>query len=276
MFPDDMAMVSHQQDRLQRLMDKFSDACNFFSLTISQKKTQVMGQATPAPSCITVNAEELEVVHQFQYLGSTTTDTLSLDVELCKFIGKALTTLSKLTKRVWENKHLTILQTLMSTKPVSSALLYGSEPWSTYSTQEWKLQVFHLRCLCRILGITWQDKVQNNDFLTRTSIPSMFTLLCQCHLCWLGHVHRMEAGCIPKDLLYGKFTTRARCRGHPQLCFKNVCKYDMKACNTKPSHGEPLQTTEPCGSTKCHKGWKEVRLPSEEKNNGRQARRTAS
>ena len=100
---DDVAMVSHQQDGLQRLMDKISDACDLFSLTISQKK--FMGQATPAPPCITVSNEELEIAHQFQYLGSTTTDTLSLDVELSKWIGKASTTPSKLTKRVWENKH---------------------------------------------------------------------------------------------------------------------------------------------------------------------------
>ena len=68
-------------------MDKFSDACDLFSLTIIQKKTQVKGQATPAPPCITIRGEELEVVHQLQYLGSTTTDILSLDVELSKHTG---------------------------------------------------------------------------------------------------------------------------------------------------------------------------------------------
>ena len=102
LFADDVAMVSHQQDGLQRLMDKFSDACDLFCLTISQKKIQVIGQATPAPPHITVSGEELEVAHQFQNLGSTTKDTLSLDVELSKCIGKASTTLSKFTKSVWE------------------------------------------------------------------------------------------------------------------------------------------------------------------------------
>ena len=58
----------------------------------------------------------------------------------------------------------------------------------------------------------------------------MFTLLCQC-LHWLGHVHRMEDGHIPKDLLYGELPTGSRSRGHPQLCFKDICKCDMKACN---------------------------------------------
>ena len=97
LFADNVAMVSHQEDGFQRVMDKFSDVCNFFSLTISQKKIQVTGQTTPAPPCIAINVEELEVVHHFQYLGSTTTDILSLDVDLSKCIGKASTTLSKLT-----------------------------------------------------------------------------------------------------------------------------------------------------------------------------------
>ena len=35
LFADGIAMISHQQDRLQGLMDRFSDACNIFSLTIS-------------------------------------------------------------------------------------------------------------------------------------------------------------------------------------------------------------------------------------------------
>ena len=156
LFADNIAMVSHQQDGLQRLMDKFSDACDLFGLTIGQKKTQVMGQATPAPLCIRVIGEELEVVHRFHYLGSTTTDTLSLDVELRKCIGKTLTTLSKCIKKVWENKHLTIPTKIKVYKAcVISTLLYGSKSWTTHSTQEQKIQVFHLRCFCRILGITW-------------------------------------------------------------------------------------------------------------------------
>ena len=231
LFADDVAMASHQLDGLQRLMAKFSDACNFFSLTISQKKTQVMGQATPAPPCITINEEELKVVHQFQYLGFTTTDTLLLDVELSKCIGKSSTTLSKLTKRVWKNKHLKIPTKINVFKAcIISTLLYGSESWSTYSTQEQKLQVFHLRCLCRILGITWQDKVQNNDVLSRAGIPLMFTLLHQCHLCWLVHV--------PKYLLNDELVTGARCRGCPQPYFKDVCKHDMNVCNIQTKSWE--------------------------------------
>ena len=44
---------------------------------------------------------------------------------------------------------------------------FYSEFWTTYSTQEWKLQVFNLGYFRRILGNTWYDKVRNNDVLSR-------------------------------------------------------------------------------------------------------------
>ena len=276
LFADDAALVSHQQDGLQSLMDRFSDACDLFGLSISQNKTQVMGQATPSPPCITVNGEELEVVHQFQYLGSTTTDTLSLDVDLNKRICKVSTTLSKLTKTVWENKHLTIPTKISVYKAcVISTLLYGSESWTTYSTQEQKLQVFHLRCLCRILGITWQDKVPNNDVLLRAGIPSMFTLLRQRRLRWLGHVHRMEDGRIPKDLLYGELATGARRRGRPQLRFKDVCKRDLKACNIDTKLWETLADNRNLWKLHVSQGLKSGEAAIRAKNDARRARRIA-
>ena len=222
LYADDADLVSHSEDGLQRLLDRFSNSCDQFGLTISLKKTQVMGQATPAQPLLKINGENLEVVHQFQYLGSTMTDTLSLDVEISKRIGLAFTTLSKLVKRVWENKHLKIPTKVNVYKAcVISTLLYGSESW-TYSTQERKLQAFNPRCLRRILGITWQDKVPNNEVLSRAGIPSMYTLLRQRRLRWLGHTHRMADGRIPKDLLYGELATGSRRRIQPHLHFKDV------------------------------------------------------
>ena len=37
-----------------------------------------------------------------------------------------------------------------------------------------------------------------------------------------GHVHRMDDGRIPKVPLYGKLANGARCKGRPQLRFKDV------------------------------------------------------
>ena len=108
-----------------------------------------------------------------------------------------------------------------------STLLFGSESWTTYASQEKRLNIFHMRCLRRILSISWTDKVSNNEVLARANIPSMFTLLRQRRLRWLGHVYRMEDGRIPKDLLYGELESGSRPIGRTKLRFKDVCKRDM-------------------------------------------------
>ena len=241
LFADDAAVATHEQAELQSLMDRFSGACKEFGLTISLKKTNVLGQDTPASPVITIDDYELDVVHEFTYLGSTITDNLSLDAEIDKRIGRASTTLARLTKRVWSNPELTV-RTKMAVYNacVLSTLLYGSESWTTYARQEKRLNTFHLRSLRRILNITWQEKVTNTEVLSRSGLPSMFTLLRQRRLRWLGHVHRMEDGRIPKDILYGELAAGKRNIGRPQLRFKDVCKRDMKALDIDTDSWEVL------------------------------------
>ena len=101
LFVDDAAVVAHTQEELQSLMDCFSQACKDFGLTISLKKTNVLGHDTETPPVITIDDYELDAVCQFAYLGSTITDNLSLDAEINKRIGKAASTLARLTARVW-------------------------------------------------------------------------------------------------------------------------------------------------------------------------------
>ena len=114
---------------------------------------------------------------------------------------------------------------------VLSTLLYGSESWTTYARHEKKLNSFHQRCLRRILHIKWQDKISNTEVLERANMRSIYTILCETQLHWLGHVKRMDPGRIPKDLLYGELAEGSRHAGRPKLRFKDVCKRDMKQCN---------------------------------------------
>ena len=103
---------------------------------------------------------------------------------------------------------------------VLSTLLYSSKTWTLYSCQERRLNTFHLRCLRRILGITWQDWVPNKDVVAQAGLPSMFALLNQRRLGWLGHVKRMKDRQIPKEILYSNLTTGTRPVGRPSLRFK--------------------------------------------------------
>ena len=96
--------------------------------------------------------------------------------------------------------------------------------------KEKRLYVFYMRCLRRIQGITWQDKVTNKVVLEKAGIPSLYTLLKQRRMRWLGHVTRMKDGRNSKDLLYGELATGNRpTTGRLHLRFKDVCKPDLQA-----------------------------------------------
>ncbi|XP_062849141.1 uncharacterized protein LOC134311436 [Trichomycterus rosablanca] len=200
-----------------------------------------MGQGVDLPPNICISEHELEVVRDFVYLGSTISDSLSLDSELNKHIGKASTTMSRLAKRVWNNRKLTEHTKVQVYRAcVVSTLLYGSETWTLQARQEQKLNTFHMRCLRRIFNITWQDRVPNTTVLERAGTPSMFTLLKQRRLRWLGHVVRMDEGRIPRDLLYGELAEGKRPTGRPQLRYKDVCKRDLKALDINLNTWEAL------------------------------------
>ena len=57
LFADNAALNAHTEEDFQRPMDTFSHACKEFGLTISIKKTNVMGQDASSPPSITINNE---------------------------------------------------------------------------------------------------------------------------------------------------------------------------------------------------------------------------
>ena len=227
LFADDAAVTAHSAEDLQQLMTHFSDACQDFGLTTSLKKTQIMGQDVDSPPAISINDHELDVIHDFVYLGSTISDTLSLDTGLNNHIGKAATTMTRLTKKAWNNSKLTEHTKIQIYRAcVVSTLLFGSESWTLRSLQERKLNASHMRSLRCILNITW-TKFQTT--LTWKELgTSMFTLLARPHCAhgrrtdsqrsplqrtcaWTTNAFPktsstdnlcMDDGWIPKDLLY--------------------------------------------------------------------------
>ena len=58
-------MTTHTQQELQALVDRFSQACKDFGITISLKKTNVLWQDTMELSVITIDDYKPDVVQQF-------------------------------------------------------------------------------------------------------------------------------------------------------------------------------------------------------------------
>lgn len=277
LFADDAALATHTETALQRLVNRLAHSCSEFGLTISLKKTEVMAQGTDSPPSIHIGDYDLNVVSQFQYLGSTISSNLSLEPEMNARIAKAAAVMSKLQKRVWANKNLTDNTKMQVYRAcVLSTLLYSSEAWTTYAAQERRLNSFHLRCLRRIFNIRWQDRIPNTEVLERAGLPSIFALLTQRRLRWLGHIRRMDDGRIPKDLLYGELAEGARSRGRPSLRYKDTCKRDLKAASIDIDSWESLAEDRGAWRSAIHSGIKQAETVRIETQKQKRAQRKSS
>ncbi|XP_076471172.1 uncharacterized protein LOC143301052 [Babylonia areolata] len=100
LFADDAALTTHSEEALQRLINRFAQACRESGLTISLKKIHIMGQDVSNTPSISIGDFTLEVVEDFTYLGSTISSNLSLGAELNKRIGKAAAAMTRVAKWV--------------------------------------------------------------------------------------------------------------------------------------------------------------------------------
>ena len=134
-----------------------------------------------------------------------------------------------------------------------------------------------MRCLHRILGITWQEKVINTIVLDRAKVPSMYSLLKQRHLRWLGHVVRMEDDRIPKDLLHGELSQETRPTGRPKLRYKDVCKRDLKALDIDVNTLEATASERPAWRQAVKEGLSRCEAnPAQQSEAKRQKRKTST
>ena len=234
LYADDADLVAHSEEDMQVIMDHLSTACTAFGLTISLKKTEVMyspavGQVYAEPN-IFVQGKRLKVADSFVYLGSTISRDGTLDAEINQRIAKASVAFGKLEDRVWSDRGITINTKLSVYKAcVLTALLYGSETWTTYRRHLKLLEKFHQNCLRRILNIKWTSHTPDTVVLQRARCCSVEKGVILNQMRWAGHVVRMEDFRLPKQMFYGELTTGKRPQHKPRKRFKDVIKDNLKA-----------------------------------------------
>ena len=71
-------------------------------------------------------------------------------------------------------------------------LLYGSELWSLTAAEEQCLQVFYMRSLRTIIGVSIVDRMKNDLVLQLTGQSPLENILRRNRLRWFGHINRMN------------------------------------------------------------------------------------
>ena len=188
---------------------------------------------------ITVGNETLKVTDRFCYLGSTLSSSANIDAEVENRIAKASSTFGRLRKTVWERRGIkTSTKVKVYRATVIPTLLYACETWTLYERHTRKLQRFHMNCLRRILGISWQEKIPDTEVLALAEIPSMQALLKKILLRYAGHVARMPDERLPKRLFFGELAKGKRNHGGQKKRYKDTLKTSLKQTHMNPATWE--------------------------------------
>ena len=241
-YADDAAIVCSNADELQRELDAQNTAYTKMGLRMNARKTEVMhGGIEADPRPISLGETTLPVTANFTYLGSIISSDCTIDKEITYRIGRASASFGQLREKVYFNHDLTI-QTKMSVYNaiVLAILLYGCETWTIYSRHLKQLDKFYMSCLRQMQRIKWQDRVTNNEVLSRCGALSLETVVATKTLRWAGHVTRMEETRLPKLVLYSERSIGTRPVGRPKKRHKDHLKSVLKNCHIAPNQFETL------------------------------------
>ena len=276
-YADDCALLAHSPESLQRALNVVASTYSAIGLQVNIKKTQIVVQESTPQPCVptfTLDGHPLAIVPHFTYLGSTLSPSCNIDNDIQVRIGLASASFGRLTSRVFQNRNLTIPTKAAVYKAVClSTLLYGSETWTPYQRHIRTLEAFHIRCLQRILGVSWEDRVPYVEIFDRSHTPSIAVLLAQKHLRWVGHVIRMPPHRLPRQILYGQLLDGQRSAGGQKLRFKDHLKTLLKKCNITPTALEPLAAERHTWSSTCHQGISHLQEQATERRIQRRAQR---
>ena len=259
LFADDCALMAYTQEDLQSAVDDFARSANRYGLTISIKKTEVLFQPRPGTlphqPVITIGGEQLKAVDKFCYLGGFISQNARVDDEVTARIGKASAAFGRLQHKLWADHGIRLSTKIAVYRTVVlTALLYGSETWAWYRQHVKILDRFHLRCLRKICGISWRDKVPDTEVLDRCGITGIEALLMKAQLRWAGHIVRMDDSRIPKAVFYSELAAGRRSQGGQYKRYKDVLKATLKSCNISTTAWENIALNRPQWRKICHDG----------------------
>ena len=215
---NDMALISDSMDLLEELMQAMEVSCSEMGLTISSTKSKILavplaGRPSQLPRAVLLRpaVEPVSVVQEFEYLGSIISADGSLDKEVSSRISKASQSFNSLCRVLWYQRRIKTRTKIRLFKSVIlSTLLYGSETWAPLITHVKRLQVFIMRCVWVILGVTRWDQKRNTELRAATGLERVEVMLMRRRLRWLGHVAKIGETHIPKCLLVSKLARGKR------------------------------------------------------------------
>ena len=168
------------------------------------------------------------MVEDFCYQGSYLSRTGNCDKECMIRIGKAASVLGRLVN-IWKSQNISLeVKIRLYESLVISTLLYGAQSSPLSVTQMKQLEAAHHNFQRRLLGITWRDKVRNEDIRKKTGSRKLEDMIKERRLRWLGHVWRMDNSRTARQATNWKLRGYKRKPGRPRKNRVDVIKRDLR------------------------------------------------
>ena len=117
-----------------------------------------------------LNGEALEEVDHFKYLGSVIAANGRVEADVHHRVNEGCAVLGAL-KGGMKNRGLGMnVKKVLYEKVVVPTVIYGSESWGMKVTERQKLNVFEMKCLRSMTGVSRLDKVRNEAVIAKAGV----------------------------------------------------------------------------------------------------------
>ena len=166
LYADDTVVVANSERKLCQLVTGFGRVCERRKFRVNVGKSKVMRctrNEDDAGLNVMLNGEALEEVEQFKYLGSVIAANGGVETDVCHRVNEECKVLGAL-KRVMKNRGLGMnVKKVLYEKVVVLTVMYGSESWGMKVNERQKLNVFEIKCLRSMTGVSRLDRVSESE-----------------------------------------------------------------------------------------------------------------
>ena len=227
LFADDTALLADSEEKLCRLVDEFGRVCDRRKLRVNVGKSKVMRCTRSEDGVrmnVRLNGEVLEEVEKFKYLGSMVAAGGGVEADVCNRVNEGCKMLGAM-KSVMKCRELGMnVKRELYERIIMPVVLYGAETWGLREAERQKLNVFEMRCLRSMAGVTRFDRIRNEEVRRRTGVEDELAMrVDRCVLRWFGHMERMEGGRLVKKVMKAN-VNGSRMRGRPKYGWKDGVK----------------------------------------------------
>ena len=196
LFADDTVVVADSEEKLNQLVTEFGRVCERRKLRVNVDKSKVM-RCTRNENVdrlnVMLNGEALEVVDQFKYLGAVIHANGGVEADIQNRVNEGCKVLGAL-KGVMKNRALEMnVRRVLYEKVIVPTVMYGSELWGMKVSERQRVNVFEMKCLRSMTGISRLERVRNERVRERAGVRrEMAVRVDMSVLRWFGHVERMD------------------------------------------------------------------------------------